>query len=140
MSTSRTEASTIGIFTSGAPRPTRTRTPPERVAWRRGERERERERGERERGERERKRERERREREEERERESERERRGGGRGRRERNKERRYMKRRDHRDKFYSLHRWQWQCWVRLQNTQSFGRDYSQVCQPPAGQELGCL
>ncbi len=32
MSTSLTEASTIGILTSGAPRPTSTRTPPERVA------------------------------------------------------------------------------------------------------------
>ncbi len=34
MSTSLTEASTMGIFTSGAPSPTRTSTPPERVAYR----------------------------------------------------------------------------------------------------------
>ena len=36
ISTSLTEASTMGILTSGAPRPTRTRTPPERVAWNSG--------------------------------------------------------------------------------------------------------
>ena len=32
MSTSLTEASTTGMVTSGAPSPTNTRTPPERVA------------------------------------------------------------------------------------------------------------